>query len=553
MSERPPVTAALAAAIVAAAPARLVKKLDAAPRLAEGWSWSTSEETTTVVTDGGERVVLARSPIASLEGVRCTCLLSPRCLHVLAVIAALPIDEAHASPSAPRVEKAAEKVVDARPVARQALAALGRALERGLAGLGAIERGELLRVVHAARVAGLHRLAARTLSFVEAARAAREGSADFDLGEAARVLGDALRTAHRLERGDVSIEAIGVARRAYEPIGSLRVVGVACEPVATRSGYAGIVTHVAAEGGALYTVSDVVPGDAERALAAYEATVRLGEASLSHAELARAALLVQNATASVEGRLGAGRGVSAVSAEGASFFAPPLDALFGEPLAAQLAAGRALVFAEGALAGSERDTWLDCGGARPLPLVAPTDDPRFAARENLRILGRAGGARVRVVGKPRGSRAGTVVALACSPCPGEDRLALPAALEGRVQLAYDTLTRAAVRAAGASGTLSVAELPALDPLAALGRRTLRIALGGRRTLTTSAAAEVGREADALERALMPTAAGALRALLVAATGASSLAPAWLAARTVEEVVARDLAVRRWRAYGPTAM
>ena len=126
---------------------------------------------------------------------------------------------------------------------------------------------------------GLHRLASRELSVAESGRALRERSATFELEQAVRALGEAAVTAHQLAHGVASQEVVGVARRAYEDVGAKRLLGVACEPVLTRSGYAGVVTYVVDEAGTLFTVQDVAPGDAGRALASYRATVRLGEAS----------------------------------------------------------------------------------------------------------------------------------------------------------------------------------------------------------------------------------------------------------------------------------
>ena len=84
---RPAVSPQLLAAIVAAVPSRAVKKLDASPRVADGWTWTIRDDRTTVAT-GAETVTLAGT-----ADVSCTCLLSPRCFHVLAVLRVLPITE----------------------------------------------------------------------------------------------------------------------------------------------------------------------------------------------------------------------------------------------------------------------------------------------------------------------------------------------------------------------------------------------------------------------------------------------------------------------------
>src|SRR4051812_1875411 len=90
---RPRADASLLAALTAAAPARVTKRLDAAPTLANAWTWSDLGATTTVLTDTNETVTLrhAGGAVATLDDIGCTCLLAPRCLHVLAVVAVLDL------------------------------------------------------------------------------------------------------------------------------------------------------------------------------------------------------------------------------------------------------------------------------------------------------------------------------------------------------------------------------------------------------------------------------------------------------------------------------
>src|SRR5881392_3060548 len=99
---RPRIDPAIAAALTAAIPPRLIKKLDATPGLADAWAWTD----TTVTTDKGETVTLSLST-GVVASVTCSCLLAPRCLHVAAVVSALEPAEAVVAAPAPQAETAA--------------------------------------------------------------------------------------------------------------------------------------------------------------------------------------------------------------------------------------------------------------------------------------------------------------------------------------------------------------------------------------------------------------------------------------------------------------
>lgn len=94
---RPSISPGLLADLTAAAPARLVKKLDATPTLAESWTW-TAGDSWTVVTDTNETVTLRpeNGALSAPAHVACSCLLAPKCLHLLAVAAVLPVADSAA-------------------------------------------------------------------------------------------------------------------------------------------------------------------------------------------------------------------------------------------------------------------------------------------------------------------------------------------------------------------------------------------------------------------------------------------------------------------------
>jgi hypothetical protein len=579
----PTILPAVLAAIVERAPPRLVKKLDGAPEVAGGWTFEQQSNALSVTSDGGERVLVSSEDdtVRAPEQLVCSCLLAPKCFHLLAVAAYLPIAAEGESLAAAATPVPRDIIVPAmaldserRQVARSALDVLAVVLESGLSAMGAQARAELLRSVHAARVHGLHRLASRTLSVAESGRALRERSASFELEQAVRALGEASLTAHQLANGSTSPESIGVARRSYEDVGAKRLMGVACEPVLTRSGYAGVVTYVVDEAGTLFTVQDVAPGDAGRALGSYRATVRLGDASLTHAELARQGLFVQGATASLDHRLGAGARVSAVSAAGARFDEPRFSALFAVPFATQLehalAAAEApdmrapaLLFLEGVLVGPDAAGALFIVGAAEqatlLTLAMPTSEASFACNENLRLLRAAVGTRLRVIGKIARRRPGVVELLAIGDVEGSLSVSPPSM--GRVQVAFDTLARGQLRgdptqvdAAAVSSAMRAESNDATDPIASLERRVGRMVLGGRRSLTTSASRDVALEANTLASAMLPTTRRVLEELLVAAATSGRptearrrLLEAWLRAYVTSTTLRRTLAGAAWGA------
>ena len=88
MSPRPSIDAGLAAAVLGGAPARVTKRLDAAPAAAEDWTWTEAPDGSWTIEAGGEQVTLqpVGGSITAAGQLTCTCLLSPRCFHLLATV-----------------------------------------------------------------------------------------------------------------------------------------------------------------------------------------------------------------------------------------------------------------------------------------------------------------------------------------------------------------------------------------------------------------------------------------------------------------------------------
>jgi hypothetical protein len=546
---RPAGAAGLLDAVRAVVPERIRKRLEAG-NPAEAWTWSSEADHTVVTTDGGERVrVVHRAQGVEAAGLSCSCLLSPKCLHVLAVAAAPAAVERPAPlPSPPASLDAGQ---------RSALAATQRAartvLAAGAVGAGATAIDDLRRAVHACRATALHRPARAGQRVLTGLTELRNARPQFSLAALSSDLRELLWTVELLARGRGLESDVGTGRRTYTPVGTLRLHGVACEPVAASTGHGGTSTLLVDATGQLYTVSDVRPGGAGRARATYEAAAQIGGATLAHRELARYGLFVQNATRSPDGRLGMGEGVRAVRASRGTFDDGPIARRFAEPVERQLANPEATgwLFLTATLFGVDGGALVARidGLAAPVRLVAPTDHREFAFVENLRLLGRAPGLRLRLVARPAGRRR-TLAVLAVAPAPGETRLQLPDDWGGRASLGYDQLRGANVEGLAAREVeVALTEDDAPDPLAPLRRRVERVVLGGRHTLPGAAAPSVEREVASLRANQLSGGAELLSALFRAgrAPEPEVLPNEWLRAATWLDVVGAQLATADWGA------
>ena len=243
MSDRPGVSPLLLAEVFEQLPARLRRRLEDEPQLASAWTWNESR-----VEAAADAVVsLKASVITSMAQVSCTCLLAPKCLHIAAVLRALPLAmEENAAPAAaqePSIAPDGEVLLDAkqREAARQMWSAAARVLSDGASAAGLVTEGELLRAIHSCRIVGLHRLSAAGLRTVERIRSLRAERPEFRLGVLTADIEELLLVARRLavERADPTW--IGTARREYLTVGSLKLTGLFTEPVIAASGYAGVV------------------------------------------------------------------------------------------------------------------------------------------------------------------------------------------------------------------------------------------------------------------------------------------------------------------------
>ncbi|MET8506572.1 hypothetical protein ABZV60_18240 [Streptomyces sp. NPDC004787] len=617
----PPVAPDVLADAVEQLSARLRKKLDAA--IADCAERAVAGADGSVEVRFGEDAAVTLRPgpsgaVTAAEQAVCSCLLAPRCLHRAATLGAAPIadadpeehgdDDGGAGPTADEKGDAREDegegmgVASAAPTgtaaapapsspappasvpapapapapavteaqvraARALWEATAEALSAGVTAGGAVVQAELLRAAHTARLAGLPRAEAAALRVVRGLRAARERSSGQGLGELAGAFRDLLAGAALLAAGSAEGGAAGSARRVYEQGGSLRVFGLCREPVLSATGYGGVTTHLLGADGAAYTVSDVRPGGLARVKGAGSASVALGGGVLDHAGLARGGLLVVGATVSADGRLGAGKKVSATPLRGVDWSEEPAAALFARPVREAMAAVLDHAEAEGGDPAGPGARLLGCdvevvgaagdsvvvrvAGGGPLLRLRPAHPhPELPHAANLRRIAEHPGVALRVLGRPDLDRAATLRPLAVGPVPGAaDTLRLPEDWKGRADLGYHRLQgehfphgTARPAAAGpvsagpdpladaplwrvrrlletgvAGGRRAVAEAERGTDAAALAARLTRAGLGGAADLARALTAEAGRRPrDAFGRLTDPSADAYARAWLASA-------------------------------------
>ncbi|WP_444971774.1 hypothetical protein [Streptomyces sp. SAI-25] len=627
-AQLPPVAPEVTATLVEDLSPRLRKRLDAAvTKLAARPTHRDGDTVTVAVDDDTElRLHAPGGVVATVDAITCGCLLAPACLHRAAAACAAPAADPPSEPvpdAAPEPGSAADPTLEptpatpgesapdpaaqpattppdstfltttaqataptpatsapapapeeASPAQREAAAGLWSAgaavLEAGVDGAGAVAQAALLRAAHTARLRQLPRAASAALSVVTLLRAARAGDPSYRTADLVTALAELLGTAHRVGTATgAELAAVrGRARRPYSPDGSLRLYGLFTEPVVTESGHGGARTWVATPDGRLCTVGDVAPGGVGRALGVADRTVRLGDTALTHRELGRAGLAVAGATVSPDGRLGAGKGVKAVTARGAAWTEPPLAALWETPPAGQAAralrsvsryaepdgGGSDLLFLDVELLGAVRESGgacllARCDGGPLVRLTVADDDPGLAHRDNLMLLATAPGTRLRIIGRLVPAQHPRLTLLACSHPTGE----------GTVDLGFDRLRRADLPDPGAPVHAAPPQPGgpgAESPLHLLERRVEQTVPAGRAAL--GLLGDVTAEARRLRHGGLPTAAGLLTALCASAAqrerdlfgrllpaDTDGFAAHWLAAARYSAAVAESLCAAAW--------
>ncbi|MFF0348984.1 hypothetical protein ACFYP0_14915 [Micromonospora arida] len=575
----PAVAPHVVADAVAALPTRLRSKLDQALEKQPTWTITTSDSGATIVIDDHVTVTLT-APVETADGAACNCLLAPRCLHRAAVLSAAPVLTTHphhpvaagsdvataetvvtteADPPDPAAPSA---TADEKAAATQVRDVVAQILEHGVAGAGAVTQADLLRAIHQARAIGLPRLATAATRVVEQLRAARRSTAGFRLADLTEDLREALIVCHLLSEGIGDQRAArGTSRRGYGPVGDLHLRGLCTEPLRTTTGHVGAISYLTDGDSTIWSLAQARPGDGDTARSAAQASVNLGDVTISHRELDRAGIIVINAHASVDRRLSHGRTVQAVRTTGRTWHEEPADALWRQPIPEQAArwlnafevaqherpTGHDLAFLDGVLAADQRGLLLQTAQLPgPVLVLAPHDDPVLPYVANLRLLAaHATGMPVRMIGRFHGPRQVHGLAVAAPWLP--DRFA------GHVDLGVDQLQRADLP--DAETTEPSGSNQPQPPLHLLTHHLQRVVAAGRAALVP----DVDRDARALVDAQLPTAASVLRELRRAGhrrsrdafgrlnqQDSTALAVAWLSGAAYQHAAATAVSAESWQ-------
>ena len=212
MTQRPTIAPGVLAAVMSAVPERLQKRLDREPRAADNWTWQASGNEWKIAA-GEDTVLLPAATITDVTQVQCSCLLSPRCFHVLATLSVIEIssqeadstDSDEVTSSKLQVNSALANVDSSealtesqRQAADQMFDACAGILAAGLRAAGSMLQSRLLRAIHECRSEGLHRAAAGGLRLMNNLRQLRDDDDRFSSEEAVRDLSDVFESCIRL-------------------------------------------------------------------------------------------------------------------------------------------------------------------------------------------------------------------------------------------------------------------------------------------------------------------------------------------------------------------
>jgi hypothetical protein len=546
-TERPTVSPELMAAMIESTPDRVRRRLDRTPDAAASWAWQASDDAWAVDT-GGETVTLPRGHVVAIEQLACTCLLSPRCFHVLACLTRLEIAIVESQQSEPRehVEPACldagEDVVEAdekqQHAARELVGNLAHLLRVGIANAGVVVQSGLLRAVHQCRAEGLHRLAALGLRVIAGTSEFRARAPASDPAQLAEDVADLLETGrHLLSRKAIASFWIGTARRKQMPVRPRRLHGLFAEPIITRSGFSGAAVYFLGEDDRIYTASDVRPGDAQHARDAYLGGIEIGPLIQPAKQLARGLYLGTDLTASQDGRLGRGKGIKIVEQSHSTWQVEPIQERFRRPVVVQWnavysqaslpadarPAGWDFVFLKGTILGAVGPELLfqPLTDAQPIRLAIENESESLFFRENLRMLSHAPGLRLEVMARVNLQEPRIVSPLAVAHVEGEprndheSRLEIPRSLAGRICLGFDEIQRHFLMNAQASAVVLSAQGVQSEnenPLGSLRRRWIATMLSGLVSQRPSNTNMLAAEMVSLNRIGFATGAALLDAL-----------------------------------------
>ncbi|WP_164103694.1 hypothetical protein [Candidatus Laterigemmans baculatus] len=568
---RPEVDGLLVAELIDSVPGRVRKRLDQNPDAASAWHWQQQQETWLIQCEE-ETVTLQTQDnrIVSRTEIACSCLLSPKCFHVLACISLLETASGEAEAETGRGETAqpdgmkkpdelsgaAEVAIapELREAARAAQAAVAAMLVVGAARAGLLLQSALLRAGHSCRSSGLIQLSNTVLRIHEGVQRLRRQEDTADGVTYAQDLAAALQLSYEvLHASAVPQWMIGQPRRAFHPVAVRKLEGVCAEPILTLSGYAGVCVYLqeaqdgrpGAEPPPLYTINELRTGESQLVQQAYRGGIELGTLSLTASELCRRRLSVQGLTASSDGRLGKGRSTRWAALGMSEPLQPFRTGRFRQPLSEQIeqvferahaiepqSAGWDLVAFEATVVGPD-----EAGLLVRVPQLDSTcrlrianDDPELRYRDNLQLLARCPRLSMRCLARLRLDAAGEMDLLAVTPAdpaeaddgPQPPTFNLPPSWDGLCNLGLDKLQRHHLQGIERWSDEVVWDrdprqsVTVDDGLAALRRRLIGVALGGLDGIPPIGTAAHQRDLTRLQRRYQSTAAQLVDDLATAA-------------------------------------
>ncbi len=323
---RPKISPIFLSQLVEQAPGRVRKRFDNEPAVADTWNWIHQENVWTI--QANEETVRLQSHngvLTRLEDISCSCLMSPKCFHILACCSILPLEHSQANeelapqelssadpspPSDPEFDTRTVEVSDAMRASailvRESLSAL---LRVGARNAGIILQSGLLRAGHSCRASDLYALSNTLLRIAEGVQRFRQQSDEADSLALKEDVASAFFACHSLiNQSSVPKWIVGHSRRVFESLDVRKLNGIFAEPILTRSGFAGVSVYFqeANEGG-LYTVNELRTGNTSLIRQAYRGGIDLGGIALEAKALCRRTFAVQELTVSEDGRLGKGK------------------------------------------------------------------------------------------------------------------------------------------------------------------------------------------------------------------------------------------------------
>ncbi|MGV3486520.1 MAG: hypothetical protein ACO1RT_19035 [Planctomycetaceae bacterium] len=568
-TQRPQINPLFLAELIESMPGRVRKRLDADPQVAHQWEWSFTEDRWLIT--AGEETVELRSEngvIRAHEHLQCSCLLTPKCFHVVACASILVpaansgdedgTDEHDGESTSPGLAAPDPQITitDAmRLAARMAQASVGAVLRVGASHSGLLVQSSVLRAAHQCRECGLVALGNALLRIVEGSGRLRANRDTADASVLADDLTEALAASFAvIKQSSVPKWLIGETRRTFEPIDVRKLVGLCAEPIMTLSGYAGVCVYLQGCGACeeeLFTINELRPGGYQLVLQAYGGGIDLGTVAVEAKQLCRCLLTVQNLQTSGDGRLGKGKAtrwaVQSARHSGDRFRSGRFALTLGEQIQGvfersllsplQRRGGWDLVAFDAVIVGpSGAGVLVDVGQVNiPWRLTIAVDDTQLPYRENLALLARCPGLSLRCVGRPKLEAAGDVDLIAISPTEskmgdddpsGERPAALfPSPWQDVCNVGLDRLERHHFRGIQRwSDEVNLSDRilghrPPTDGLDSLRRRLDGLALGGRVAVPAVGSGAHRREQRRLQQSYQTTASSLLEVLAIAASQA----------------------------------